>query len=192
MLVRQLVAPVAGPALGVFGLGAAWLAGPWSPLAMDAANARYVAGDLAGAVSAYEAVGEGWHTPGTRADAWRRAARIRRTRGDARGAVRALEHATTLAPSSTLRAEIFDELASLYLDRLHEPRAAAEAFEAAAVEGGGGHDDLLAAAAWQSAGETARAEDALTRAAADPATWEEAELALATLQLHAGAMDGAE
>jgi tetratricopeptide (TPR) repeat protein len=193
MHVRELVLHVVAPALGVTLLGGLVLAGPWSPLALDRANARYAGGDLKGAVAAYEAVGESWQTPATRAEAWRRAGMIRRGQGDVRGAVRNFEHAAELAPSASVREATLAELGLLYKDELKDPRSCAEAFEHAALESTTGEEDLAAADCWVTAGDTARAQEALTRAAARPSLRKAAEKALAALDVQTGATaDGAE
>lgn len=173
--------------------GVLWLWGPWSPLAMDRANARFAGGDVAGAIDGYEAVAEGWHTPSTRAEAWRRAGMLRRGLGDARGAVRAFEAAADLAPEASERAEVLVELALLYKASMNDPKSCAEAFEQAALESASGSEDLAASGCWVEAGETKRALEALARAAARPGTAEAAEEAIAGLNGVLGAVaDGDE
>lgn len=173
--------------------GVIWLWGPWSPLAMDRANARFAGGDVPGAIERYEAVAKGWHTPSTRAEAWRRAGMLRRGQGDSRGAVRAFEAAADLAPEANARAEVLVELALLYKHALKDPKSCAEAFEQAALESAAGSEDLAAAGCWVEAGETERALEALDRAAARPDTAEAAEAAIAALNGVIGAVaDGEE
>lgn len=193
MRVRDLVLHIAAPALGVTIVGVAVLLGPWSPLALDGANARYAAGDLDGAVSRYEAVATSWQTPTTRAEAWRRAGMIRRSQGDVRGAVRDFEHAVELAPEARVRADTFTELGLLYKDELKDSRSCAESFEQAAIDSATGEEDLAAAGCWLQAGDKPRAEAALLRAAGREPIREQAEKALATLDAPTAIVaDGAE
>ncbi len=182
MHARELLLPVVAPIVGVLALGALVLGGPWSPLALDSANARYAGGDLEGAISRYEAVAQSWQTPSTRAEAWRRAGMIRRGQGDVRGAVRDYEHAAEIEPVAERRSAILTELGLLYKDELHDPRSCAEAFEHAALDSRAGEGDLAAAGCWLQAGETDLAREALTRAAARPNLQETAEKALASLE----------
>ncbi len=143
--------------LGAVGLGAAVLAGPWSPLVLDRANARYVAGDLAGAAALYEAAAEGWHTPATRADAAERAAMIHVQQGEHTRAANDLRRAAELSPSASRRGAIRSQLAALYLDSLRDPVRAAETWEQAEVERADGEGALAAARAWERAGREDRA-----------------------------------
>ncbi len=146
--------------LGAVGVGAIVLAGPWSPLVLDRANERYVAGDLAGAAALYEAAAEGWHTPATRADAAERAAMIHVQRDEYTRAASDLRRAAELSPSPARRGAIRSQLAALYLDALGDPVRAAETWEQAEVDRADGEAAIAAARAWERAGREERALEA--------------------------------
>ncbi len=130
---RYLVGAVAFPvALLLFGVCA--LLGPWSPLALDRANARYTAGDIAGASAAYAAVAEGWHFPDTRAEAAVRAGLLAAVSGEDLAAATWLRRAVDLHSDAQRRAAIRAQLAAVYLDALGDPVRAAQELEQAAVE----------------------------------------------------------
>lgn len=156
---RYLLSAGAIPATAV-GLGAAMFVGPWSPLALDRANAAYVAGRLPEALVHYQAAAEGWHTPATRADAAERAALIHIQQGDATQAARDLRRAAELSPSSARRGAIRTQLGTLYLHDLDDPLRAAETFEQAEIDRGDGEAALSAARAWERADRPARALEA--------------------------------
>lgn len=166
MRFREFLTLALAPLGVALGVGALALLGPWSPLALDAASARLAEGDARGAVAALEQVGNGWHSPALRADAWARAAHVRQAGGDVRGAVRALEHAVDLEPAAGARVSLLQQLAALYEGPLADPRACAEAYEQAAAEGAGASGEAAAARCWTAAEESAAARAALGRAAA--------------------------
>jgi Tfp pilus assembly protein PilF len=156
---RYLLGALAVP-VGAAALVLAVLLGPWSPLALDRADARYIAGDVAGARAAYEAAAEGWHFPSTRAEAARRAGLLALHEGDATAAAAWLRRAVELEPSAELRGELRTQLASVYLESFGDPVRAAEQFEAARVERGSAEPALEAARAWERAGQADRAHEA--------------------------------
>jgi tetratricopeptide (TPR) repeat protein len=163
MPLPRLLLRAAVPAAGLFALGVGVIVGPWSPLALDRANARYATGDVRGAIVAYEAVARGWHTPSVRAEAARRVGLLRRAEGDVRGAVRAWEGAVDLANDAAVRGQVLVELAVLYREALADPSACAEAFEQAAVETKNAAHDAAAAACWAESGDVDRALEAVDR-----------------------------
>jgi tetratricopeptide (TPR) repeat protein len=156
---RYLLGALFLPLVGVV-MVVAVLAGPWSPLALDRADARYIAGDTAGARAAYEAAAEGWHFPSTRAEAARRAGLLALHEGDATAAAEWLRRAVDLEPAAEARGELRTQLASVYLELFDDPVRAAEQFEAARVERGSAEPALEAARAWERAGLNDRAHEA--------------------------------
>lgn len=164
---RYLLGAIALPgAVGVVGLAA--LLGPWSPLALDRANARYTAGDIAGAEHAYADLTEGWRTPGTRAEAATRAGLLALARGDAQGAAERLRRAVDLQPDDERRAEVRAQLAGIYRDQLEDPVRAAEAYEAAALDREDAATLVAAAVCRERAGSPDRALDLWMRAMSAP------------------------
>lgn len=147
-------------------VGAAVVWGPWSPLALDRANARYLAGDTAGARAAYADVAEGWHTPSTRAEAALRAGLLADRDGDRQAAATWMRRAVDLEPDGARRAEIRNQLGALYGDGLGDAAAAAEQFDQAAVDADDPRLALAAGGWWEKAGEAARAHAAYRVAAA--------------------------
>lgn len=162
---RYLLSAAVVPLLGA-GAVALALLGPWSPLALDRADSRYLAGDVAGALAAYGEVADGWHFPDTRAEAARRAAMLALGIGHATTAAHWLRQATELEPDVGRRGEDRTQLAALYLDDFGDPVRAAEEYERAAVERGTGETVLAAARCWERAGQAARAREAYAKAAA--------------------------
>ncbi|MEN9786433.1 MAG: hypothetical protein RLZZ299_1697 [Pseudomonadota bacterium] len=153
---RYLLGALAVPA-GIVAIALVALRGPWSPLALDRADARYVAGDLDGAAAAYADVAEGWSTLSVRAEAASRAAMIHLQKGDAVAAAAWLRTAAELSAEPSRRAELRTQLASVYLDVLRDPRRAAETYALAEVDAGDGRALVSAAHAWERAGEPSRA-----------------------------------
>ena len=162
---RYLLGALAVPVV-ILGLAALVLEGPWSPLALDRANARYVAGDLAGAAAAYAEVAEGWHAPGTRAEAAARAALIAVQSREPTQAASWLRQAADLEPEPGRRGALRMQLGTLYLEDLRDPLRAAETFAQAEVDRGDGHAVLAAARAWERAGRSDQALDSYQRAVA--------------------------
>ncbi len=162
---RYLFGALAVPAL-IVGVAAVVLEGPWSPLALDRANARYVAGDLAGAAAAYAEVAGGWHTPGTRAEAAARAALIAVQSREPTQAANWLRVAADLEPEAARRGALRMQLGTLYLQDLRDPLRAAETFAPADVDRGDGHAILAAARAWERAGRSEQALESYQRAVA--------------------------
>jgi tetratricopeptide (TPR) repeat protein len=160
---RYLLGALAVPA-GIVALAFVALRGPWSPLALDRADARYVAGDLDGAVAAYVEVAQGWSTLSVRAEAASRAAMIHLQKGDAVAAASWLRTAAELAADPARRAALRSQLASVYLDVLRDPRRAAETYALAEVDAGDGRSLAAAAHAWERAGEPSRALEAYQQA----------------------------
>ncbi len=160
---RYLLGAVAAP-LAVAALAVAVLAGPWTPLALDAANARYTAGDVAGAEAAYADLVEGWRTPHTRAEAATRAGLLALARGDTTAAAARLRRAVELEPDAARRAEVRAQLAAIYRDQLGDPVRAAEEYERAATEAERAGPAIHAARCWELAGQLDRALGAWTRA----------------------------
>jgi tetratricopeptide (TPR) repeat protein len=192
MTVGSLVARALTPAGAILAVAVVALLGPWSPLALDRANASFAAGDLDGAIRAYEAVAEGWHTPATRAEAAHRAGLLRRGRGDVRGAVRDYERAIDLGGAASERVARLVELAMIYKGELGDARACASAFEQAAVESRDPAHDAAAAVCWAEAGEADAALAAVDRAEARGGT-ATAQRALAAVEARMGAVaDGSE
>lgn len=163
---RLLLAAALPIGLGVFGFGALW--GPWSPLALDAADARYLTGDAESALVAYAAIADGWYTPTTRAQAATRAGLLALQRGDANTAVAWLRRALALEPEAGERAALGSRLAGLYLDTFGDPARAAEAWEQVALDLGTAAGGALASAAtcWERAERPDRAREAWIRASA--------------------------
>jgi tetratricopeptide (TPR) repeat protein len=154
------------------------LAGPWSPLALDRANARYADGDATGALADYRAVAEGWHFPGTRAEAALRAGLLCIVEGDSAAAAAWLRRATELYPEREERGAVWSRLGQLYLDAFGDPVRAGEAFERAAIEVAEPAASWMAAGrAWEQARQPERAWEAYRRAEADPALRVEARAA---------------
>jgi len=147
-------------------VGAAVVWGPWSPLALDRANARYLEGDLQGARAAYAEVADGWHTPATRAEAALRAGLLAGREGDSRAAVTWMHRAVDLEPDAERRAGIRNQLAALYGEALGDPAAAAAQYDQAAVDADDPRLALAAGSWWERAGESARAYAAYRVAAA--------------------------
>lgn len=173
---RYLMSAAALPA-ALVGAGGVALAGPWSPLALDRANSRYVQGDLDGAIAGYEAAAEAWHTPAVRAEAAERAAMIHLQRDDATRAASDLRRAAELSPSAAKRGAVRMQLATLYLDALGDEVRAAETFEQAEVELEDGAGALAAGRAWARVGRHERALDSWQQALqrlSDPAALAEA------------------
>lgn len=157
-----------GAAITPVALGAlvfAALAGPWSPFALDDANARYTTGDITGAEQGYVALIESWRAPDTRAEAATRAGLLALGRGDTRTAADRLRRAVDLQPDAARRAEVRAQLASVYRDQLADPVRAAEEFERAGSESSRARPILEAARCWELAGKADRALAAWTRAA---------------------------
>lgn len=140
--------------------------GPWSPLALDRANALWAGGDLAGARGAYARVVDGWHTPGTRAEAAFRAGVLAGQAGDPHAASEWLKRAVDLEPDDTRRAALRSQLATLYAEGLDDPAGAAEQYTRAGIESDDPHLLLTAAAWFERAGEVARAYTVYRTAAA--------------------------
>lgn len=164
---RYLLGAIAVPLLvGVVGLVA--MLGPWSPLALDRANARYVAGDVAGAEVAYAALAEGWSTPATRAEAATRAGLLALARGDGGEAVERLRRAVDLHPDADRRSAVRVQLAGVYRDQLGDPVRAAEEYERAALDADGAATLVQAAICWERAGRVDHAVDAWMRAVNAP------------------------
>jgi hypothetical protein len=173
-LARAALLPVG---LLLAGLGVVW--GPWSPLALDRANAAYLAGDAAGARSAYEAVVDGWHFPSTRAEAALRAGILATRSGDARAGAEWLKRAIDLEPDDVRRAGVRNQLAALYADALDDPASAAEQYNRASIEAGDPRLSLAAGTWWERAGDVGRAYAAYRAAAARLGAIDDAALALA-------------
>ncbi len=164
---RYLLGSISLPlAVGLVGVGA--LFGPWSPLTLDRANARYTAGDVAGAEAAYTELTEGWSTPATRAEAATRAGLLALARGDSREAAERLRRAVDLHPDAARRAEVRAQLANVYRDQLADPIRAAEEYERAALERDDASPLVAAATCWTRAGRPERALDAWMRAVSAP------------------------
>ncbi len=173
---RYLLSAAALPA-ALVGAGGVALVGPWSPLALDRANSRYVEGDLDGAIAGYEAAAEAWHTPAVRAEAAERAAMIHLQRDDATRAASDLRRAAELSPSAAKRGAVRMQLGTLYLDALGDEVRAAETFEQAEVELADGAGALAAGRAWARVGRHERALDSWQQAlqrVSDPAAIAEA------------------
>jgi tetratricopeptide (TPR) repeat protein len=164
---RYLLGAIVLP-LAVGAVGLAALLGPWSPLALDGANARYTAGDSMGAETAYAALTDSWRAPGTRAEAATRAGLLALARGDAREAAERLRRAVDLQPDADRRAEVRAQLAGIYRDQLEDPVRAAEAYEAAALDREGAASLVAAAVCWERAGSPDRALDLWMRAMSAP------------------------
>jgi tetratricopeptide (TPR) repeat protein len=177
---RYLLGAVALPlTVGILGLVA--VLGPWTPLALDRANARYTAGDVAGAEEAYAALMEGWSTPATRAEAATRAGLLALARGDAGEAAERLRRAVDLHPDAERRAAVRIQLAGVYRDQLSDPARAAEEYERAVLDADGAATLVAAATCWERAGRIDRAVDAWMRAVnapGDDAAREQAEAGL--------------
>ncbi|MDP2317703.1 MAG: hypothetical protein Q8P41_32755 [Pseudomonadota bacterium] len=165
--VRYLLGAIAAP-LVVGLLAVVAVLGPWSPLALDAANARYTAGDTAGAERAYAALTDGWSAPATRAEAATRAGLLALARGDVRDATERLRQALDLHPDADRRAEIRAQLAGIYRDQLADPVRAAEEFEKADLDREGADALVDAARCWERAGRADRALEAWMRAVNAP------------------------
>ncbi|MFZ5475497.1 MAG: tetratricopeptide repeat protein [Myxococcota bacterium] len=187
---RYLLGALAVPSAGV-ALVVAALAGPWSPLALDRADARYIAGDVAGARAAYQAAAEGWHFPSTRAEAARRAGLLALREGDATAAVEWLRRSVELQPATEARGELRTQLATVYLELFADPVRAAEQFEAARVERGSAEPALEAARAWERAGLNDRAYEAYAEALRGLPEGPGREEARTGLERVAKALDGA-
>lgn len=191
---RYLLGAVAVPlAVGILGLVA--VLGPWSPLALDRANARYTAGDVAGAELAYASLTEGWSTPATRAEAATRAGLLALARGDAREAAERFRRAVDLHPDADRRSAVRAQLAGLYRDQLADPLRAAEEYEKAALDADGAAVLVQAATCWERAGRIDRAVDAWMRAVnapGDAAERAEAEAGLWKAERAMGAVVDAE
>jgi tetratricopeptide (TPR) repeat protein len=147
---RYLLGALLLPAAVLIG-GAAAFGGPWSPLAMDRADARYVAGDLDGARAAYAEIARGWHTPSTRAEGALRVALLADQAGDSKAAVEWLRRSADLQPDPERRAEVLVQLSALYLGRFEDPVRAAEAYEQAARTGDNPRYLVAAARLWERA-----------------------------------------
>lgn len=158
-LARAAVVPAA-----LFAAGALVVLGPWSPLALDAANARYVAGDVEAAIAGYEAVAEGWHFPTTRAEAAMRAGLLQSQQGEVEAAARWLDRATDLEPDPERRAAIRVQLGALLMGT--DPARAAAAFDRASIEAQEPRQALAAGHIFERLGDTTRALAAFRRAAA--------------------------
>lgn len=141
-LLRSLVPPGILLALG---LGAVW--GPWSPLAMDRANARYLAGDLDRAQALYEEVAEGWHFPATRAEAAMRAGLLHAQLGAVEQGVKWLRRAVDLEPDRARRGALRAQLAAMLAP--DAPAEAAALYEQAALDSGSGRALVEAAQIWE-------------------------------------------
>lgn len=146
-LLRSAVLP-----LIVACVGAAAILGPWSALALDGANARWVAGDARGAFEAYTAVAEGWYAPATRAAAAERAGLLALAVGDAANGARWLRRAVDLEPEPARRAALRVQLADVYLERFGDAVRAADTLAQAAREGDPGPTWLAAARAYERGG----------------------------------------
>ncbi|MDP2305214.1 MAG: hypothetical protein Q8P18_04225 [Pseudomonadota bacterium] len=187
---RYLLGAVAVPlTVGVLGLVGAL--GPWSPLALDRANARYTAGDVVGAEVAYAALAEGWSTPSTRAEAATRAGLLALARNDPREAAERLRRAVDLHPDADRRSAVRVQLAGVYRDQLVDPVRAAEEYERAALDADGAATLVEAAACWERAGRLGQAVDAWMRAVnapGDDAARAEAEAGLMRAERAMGAV----
>lgn len=190
---RYLAAAALIP-LGGAAVLAGVLAGPWSPLALDRADARYLGGDLASALALYGDVADGWHTPATRAEAAERAALVALRLGDATAAAGWLRRAVDLEPEAAGRAALYGQLGALYLEDFGDPVRAAEAYERAAVEISDGVATLAAARCWERAGHPDRARVAYEQAAArlpEGSGRDEAQAGLARVELLLGGLTDA-
>lgn len=160
---RYLLGAVGIPALFA-AVGVAAVVGPWSPLALDSANARYTAGDAVGAEAAYAELVDGWRSPETRAEAATRAGLLALARGDGLLAAERLRRAVDLHPDAGRRAEIRGQLAGIYRDQLRDPVRAAEEYDRAASEAERAGPAIAAALCWELAGMPERALAAWKRA----------------------------
>lgn len=164
---RYLLGAISVPlAVGIIGLVA--VLGPWSPLALDRANARYTDGDIAGAETEYAALTEGWRTPATRAEAATRAGLLALARGDGPEAAERLRRAVDLHPDAERRAVVRARLAGVYRDQLVDPIRAAEEFERAALDVEAVGALVEAATCWERANRLDRAVSAWMRAVNAP------------------------
>lgn len=182
---RYLLGAVALPVLLLL-TGGAVVWGPWSPLALDQADAAYASGDFSGARAAYAAVAEGWHRPSTRAAAALRVGLLADQQGDHRDAAEWLRRAADLEPEPDKRAQVWVQLAVLYLDHFSEPVRAAEAYEMAARTGDDPRHLLAAARLWERARKPDRAladyrEAAAKLGAIDNDAWQAAQADVARL-----------
>jgi tetratricopeptide (TPR) repeat protein len=173
----ELLAPWLLPRVALFAVaavvGAAGLASPAAPGALARADAALARGDVAGALSAYEAVAT-WHPfESTRAEAALRAAAVEQVERDDPAAARHRLHAFLADdPSNPWAAEAWARLGDL--SAATQPNTAANAYEHAydADPRAPGAADRLAAAAdaWRAAGQRAaafRAWDRLVAASPD-------------------------
>lgn len=162
--VRYLLGAAIPPlAAGI--VGGIVLFGPWSAFALDGANARWVAGDARGAFESYVAVAEGWHTPGTRAEAAARAGLLALASHQKATGARWLRRAVDLEPDADTRSGLRRRLAAVYIDDLDDPVRAADTYALAAREGEDrGTAYLLAARAYERAERFDAARDAYAEA----------------------------
>jgi len=130
----RYLARAAIPPLAALVAGGLALWGPWSVLALDRANARWVRGDERGAFEAYVTVAEGWHAPETRAAASTRAGLLALAVGDASNGARWLRRAVDLEPDVVRRVMLRRQLADVYLERFDDPVRAADTLALAARE----------------------------------------------------------
>ncbi len=174
--------------VAVLGLGAAWWQSAWSPVALDRPAARVAQGDVPGAIDAYRALATGWGPAPVREEAAWRAAQLHAGTGeDAAGSADDLRAFLVAWPESEHVAAASARLAGLYAVSLDRPLDAAEAWERAAWAAPE-HEEagrwlLEAGRAYVLAGQSERAERALSLATEHderaPAAW----LALARLRL---------
>jgi tetratricopeptide (TPR) repeat protein len=151
---RYLLGAVIGPVV-LLGVGFVAVGGPWSPFALDRANELYTEGELAAARAAYAEIAEGWHFPGTRAEAALRAGLLAGQAGDQELATNWLRRTIDLAPDADLRARTWLAMADLY--RVSDPGKAAELCARAAAENGDPHYLVEGARLWERGGDPGRA-----------------------------------
>lgn len=185
-LLRALI-PALLPSVGLFVFGLGVLLGPWSPLVTDGAAARYAAGDLKGAATAWETAANAWMSADARASAAWHAGLVRLQLDDALGAARAMRQSMELEPDRETRATRRRELASLYERRLQDPVRAAEMYELAARDGEAS-GWLAAGEAWRRAGKADRAWSAYEAAYAE-LDGDEHEAARATIDARMQTLD---